>query len=175
MRGRSTGFNHTNTRNTPVKAGANGYSTRFRPGNRPVKAGEGKLPRPSRAKHAVARSAVTNGTRLVELADGRSKIGRRYRDLLAGLLSDQGGIEHCSQVRMALCRRFGAIAVLAEGFESRMVAGEPIDLADYALLCSTATRLASRLGIERISKDVTPDLQTYLRDHYAPDAEAAAE
>jgi hypothetical protein len=41
--------------------------------------------------------------------------------------------------------------------------GEPVDVATFAQLTSTMCRLASRIGIERIARDVTPTLDQYLR------------
>ena len=63
-------------------------------------------------------------------------------------------------------RRFAAAAVLAEHLESRLANGEQIDIQEHALLCSTLTRLAQRIGIERGAKDVTPNLSEYLAENY---------
>jgi len=46
----------------------------------------------------------------------------------------------------------------------RLANGETIDISEHALLCSTLTRLASRLGLERRVKDVTPGLDEILRE-----------
>jgi hypothetical protein len=50
--------------------------------------------------------------------------------------------------------------------ESRLANGEQIDIQEHALLCSTLTRLAQRIGIERRTKDVTPNLSEYLAENY---------
>jgi hypothetical protein len=64
-------------------------------------------------------------------------------------------------------RRFAAAAVLAEQMESRLANGEQIDI-QHALLCSTLTRLAQRIGIERRARDVTPpDPLQYAREYNA--------
>ncbi len=57
---------------------------------------------------------------------------------------------------MQLIRRFAASAVLAEAMEARLVSGEAIDIAEHSQLSSTLVRLASRIGLERVPKDVTP-------------------
>lgn len=113
-------------------------------------------------KKPVARSRVTNGADVLAGIDGRSAVARRYRDILAALVADQGGFEGMSEARAQLSRRFAALAVQAEQAEARLARGETIDLHAHALIASTLTRLASRLGINRLAKDVTPHLHDYL-------------
>jgi len=94
--------------------------------------------------------------------DQRTAVYRRYRDIIAAITTDQGGVERCSESRKQLIRRFSAISVLAEQAEAKLAAGEEIDIAQFALLSSTLTRLVSRLGINRVAKDVGPTLSDYL-------------
>jgi hypothetical protein len=108
------------------------------------------------------RSRLTNGTALLPDIDGRSAIARRFKDITSGILTDQGGADQCSESRLQLVRRFAAAAVLAEQLESRLANGEQIDVQEHALLCSTLARLASRIGINRVAKNVTPTLSEYL-------------
>ena len=108
------------------------------------------------------RSRVTNGKDLLPDIDGRSVVARRYRDILAALASDQGGSERMSEARAQLCRRFAALAVIAEQLESQLANGEPVDLGDHALISSTLVRLASRIGLDRNSRNIVPNLQDYL-------------
>jgi len=117
----------------------------------------GLVPRKSHA-----RSRLTNGVDWLANCDQRSAIARRYRDICAAIASDQGGIERLAEARVQLIRRFASAAVLAEGLESRLAAGEQIDIAEHALLCSTLVRVAQRIGIDRCSRDVTPLLTDYL-------------
>jgi hypothetical protein len=63
-----------------------------------------------------------------------------------------------------LIRRFAAAAVLAEQMEARLARGEEIDINEHATLSSTQVRLASRIGIDRIPRDVTPSLRDLLAD-----------
>jgi hypothetical protein len=123
-------------------------------------------PRPVERSRSKQRSRTTNGTALLPDVDGRSVIARRLKDITSAILADQGGAEQCSESRLQLVRRFAAAAVLAEQMESRLANGEQIDVQEYALLCSTLTRLAQRIGIERRAKDVTPNLSEYLAENY---------
>jgi hypothetical protein len=108
------------------------------------------------------RSRVSNGRDILPDVDGRSVIARRYRHVVGAILTDQGGEDRCSESRKQLIRRFAAAAVLAEQLEGRLANGEQINIAEHATLSSTLVRLASRIGIDRMPRDVTPTLRQYL-------------
>jgi hypothetical protein len=119
-------------------------------------------PAPAERRPSKQRSRMTNGMALLPDVDGRSAIARRFKDITSGILADQGGADQCSEIRLQLVRRFAAAAVLAEQLESRLANGEQIDIQEHALLCSTLARLASRIGIDRRAKNITPTLSDYL-------------
>ena len=48
------------------------------------------------------------------------------------------------------------------GSGGRLARGEEIDVERHALLCSTLTRLAQRIGLDRRAKNITPSLREYL-------------
>jgi len=102
-----------------------------------------------------ARDKLTNGSKTLPDTDGRLRIA-------ATILVDQGGAERCSESHRRLIRRFSAACVLAEDLEGRLARGEEIDVERHALLCSTLTRLAQRIGIDRRAKNITPSLSEYL-------------
>ena len=102
--------------------------------------------------------------------DGRLRIARRFRDIAGAILVDQGGAELCSESRRQLIRRFSAACVLAEDLEGRLARGEEIDVERHALLCSTLTRLAQRIGLDRRAKNITPSLREYLATKDQEDA-----
>ena len=110
------------------------------------------------------RSRISNGQEILPGVDQRLAIARRYRDLVAQIAIDQGGADRCSETRMQLIRRFASGAVLAEELEARLARGEPVDIAEHALLSSTLVRLAHRIGLERRAKNVTPALRDYLEE-----------
>ena len=78
------------------------------------------------------------------------------------MIGDAGGVENCTEVRLGLIRRLAAATVLSEEIEGRVVNGEAISVADFCQLASTTVRLATRLGVERLPKNVTPSLADYL-------------
>jgi hypothetical protein len=118
--------------------------------------------RPIRQRKSHGRSRISNGHDVLPDVDGRSVIARRYRDITRAILVDQGGIEQCSESRQQLIRRFAAAAVIAEQMEAKLARGEEINVQEHALLCSSLVRLAQRIGIDRVPKDVVPSLDEYL-------------
>jgi hypothetical protein len=110
-------------------------------------------------KKAFGRSAITNA--VVEL-DARSKVARRFRDICSAIYADQGGEENCAEVRLQLIRRFSAACCMVEDLEARMANGEKITINDHAALSNTLVKVASRIGIDRRSRNVTPTLRDYL-------------
>jgi hypothetical protein len=103
---------------------------------------EGAPPRADRKVYA--RSRLTNGKDILPNIDGRSLIARRYRDICAAIIADQGGLDHLSEARLQLIRRYAALCVMAEGIESRLVQGAEIDIIEHAQLTATMVRVAQR-------------------------------
>jgi len=116
----------------------------------------------ARTRKPRGRARVSNGASILPGVDGRSALGRRYRDIAEALISDQGGAANLSEAKLQLIWRFAAAACLAEQMESRLVRGEPIDLQEHATLCSSLVRLGQRIGINRVARDVTPTVAQYL-------------
>jgi hypothetical protein len=112
-----------------------------------------------RKKHGHSR--IGNGRDILPDVDGRSIIARRYREISSAIFVDQGGLDQCSESRQQLIRRFAAVSCLAEQLESKLANGAAIDVSEHALLCSTLTRLAQRIGIDRVAKTI-PTLDQYL-------------
>jgi hypothetical protein len=129
-----------------------------------VKPGANQVPTAGKAQ---ARSRLSNGRNLLPDVDGRSIIARRYRDIVAAVVSDQGGTEHLSEAGLQLIRRFGATSVLAEEMEGRIARGEQINIQEYSLLVSTMVRIAQRIGLDRVPRDVAPSLTEYLKQEAA--------
>jgi hypothetical protein len=63
-------------------------------------------------------------------------------------------------------------AVLAEQMESRLVNIAEIDVSQHSLLSSMITRLAHRIGIARVPKNVTHSLAAYLEGKLHEEAES---
>jgi hypothetical protein len=63
---------------------------------------------------------------------------------------------------MQLCRRFSAQSVQAEQLEAQLARGEPVKIEEHALISSTLVRLAARLGIDRRTSKIIPELGDYI-------------
>jgi hypothetical protein len=116
-------------------------------------------PRPQTLK-----SKVTNGRRVFAIGgDGRGAWTRRWRDLVELHIADLGGADCMSEAQLSLCRRVSAIEVELEQMEASMSEGGlKVDLDLYNQLSGNLRRILESLGLERKSKDVTPDLHSYL-------------
>jgi hypothetical protein len=108
------------------------------------------------------RSRLSNNKDRLPNVDGRSVIYRRFRDICLAVASDQGGLDNLSEARLQLVRRFSAACVLAEQIEADLANGQDIDVERHALLCSTLTRLAQRIGIDRRARTLNPTVAEYL-------------
>jgi hypothetical protein len=55
---------------------------------------------------------------------------------------------------------------------TRLASGEPIDISEHALLCSSLVRLGQRIGIDRrVIHDITPSVADYVAHINAEAAE----
>jgi hypothetical protein len=121
-----------------------------------------------RNKAAHGRSAVSNRTRLfVEPQDARTAWARRYACLIHDIASDIGGIETLSELRLALVRRAACMIVEIERLEAALARGEAIDVDLLGRLTGHLRRLGETLGLDRATRDVTPDLASIIREHTA--------
>jgi hypothetical protein len=118
---------------------------------------------------------MTNGKDILAgVADHRVAAARRYQDLVALAVADQGGLEGMSEARLQLIRRFAALSVQAEAMETRLANGETLDISEYACLTSTLVRVIQRLGINRNSKLVVVPLRDYVAKVSSSTAPGAA-
>lgn len=117
------------------------------------------------------RSRITNGSDVLASVDGRSANVRRYRDILAQLISDMGGDP--SEAQAQIGRRAAALALWCEDKDAAAANGEPLDIASYTTASNALRRLLADLGLERRARNVTPTLAQYAAQRAAQKAEAA--
>lgn len=110
------------------------------------------------ARKAATRSRVTNGKALfLRGVDGRSALVRRYRDVLAEIVSDLGGADVLSEAQRQLARRAATISVECERFEAIAVKDgslPPASLDTYGQLTDRLGRCFQRLGLERVAREI---------------------
>ena len=134
---------------------------KMQPANGPVTGQKRSARKGLTPRAPTARSRVSNGRDILPGVDQRRPEARRYRDITAQIVADQGGADRLSEARLQLIRRYAGKCVLAEKIEARIVSGEAVDVGEYAQLTSTLTRVASRIGIGRQAK-VVPNLHDYI-------------
>jgi len=61
-----------------------------------------------------------------------------------------------------LIRRFSALVVQAEMMEAALIDGKTFDSSAHAHISSTLVRMAARVGLNRVPKNITPSLHDYL-------------
>jgi len=133
---------------------------------------------------SVLRSAITNGTRLLDDVDHRLPEMRRLRDLNNDMVADLGGMEQLSTAEQVLVRRAAMLTLLCELYERywfqvwqdhpwKLPAKETV--INYQMTSNTLRRLLLALGLERRSRDVTPTLDQYLHNKGRQVAREAAE
>src|SRR5262249_19138496 len=115
----------------------------------------------------ASRSAVTNGRRLHVVAPPDGKWARRFRDVLAEIVSDLGGADLLSEGQRQLARRAATISIACERMEGEAAAGTPIDLEAYGKLTDRLGRTFQRLGLERKPRDVGPSLADIIAEDEA--------
>jgi hypothetical protein len=90
------------------------------------------------ARHA--RSAVSNGSKVLEGADGRTKAGRRYRDLINDFTAEIGGGD-LTPSETTIVRNAAMAAMRGEELQAKMIAGDE-DVSDED--CVRLGNLSSR-------------------------------
>jgi hypothetical protein len=111
----------------------------------------------------VARSKMSNG-RLLPMTDGRSATARRFKDLVDDIAADLGGKAQLSEGQRQLIRRAAMLSAECERQEALAARGEAeFNCELYGTMCDRLGRLFGRLGLERVSRDCTPDLSSYLQ------------
>jgi hypothetical protein len=111
------------------------------------------------------RSRVSNGRSLFVLpdVDNRAPLARRFRDILAQILEDLGGVDVLSEAQRQLSRRSAMLGIEAERLEAVAVSGGALDLEAYCNLTNAQGRALQRLGLKRAQREV-PTLQQYLAE-----------
>jgi len=120
------------------------------------------------------RSAVTNGKRLHVVAPGDTKWARRWRDVLAEIVSDLSGPEGLSEGQKQLARRCATISIACERMEGEAAQGNEIDLDAYGTLTDRLGRCFQRLGLKRQARDITPPSVSEYLAHVAKQKEGTA-
>jgi hypothetical protein len=95
--------------------------------------------------------------------------------LLSLHITDLGGEDVVSTAEHSICRRIAAVTVELELLERKFAlkgkGASPKDLDLYFRGSNSLRRLLEAIGLKRVARDVTPDLQNYIANHPATVAE----
>lgn len=94
--------------------------------------------------------------------DSRTKAAKRFDAIAQGIANDLGGEEHLSTIQRHLVEGFAGCALHVQDLNARLLLGAQVDLTEHSQVLSTMVRLASRLGLGRVAREV-PSLDEYLR------------
>lgn len=114
------------------------------------------------------RSRITSGRSLLPHGvDMRTEWARRWADLNRVLVSHLGGDDVVSEAERSLTRRAATLMLRLEQMEQAFTesdtGGTDAQHEVYARLTNTLRRVLVTIGIKRRPRDVTPDLQTYMK------------
>lgn len=112
------------------------------------------------------RSAISNGSWLLEGVDHRSALGRRYRDLCMNIADDMGGADMLSEPQRAMIRQLAAVMVECEKLQSQIVKGETVDHEVLVRLTNLHARLLDKLKVKSKAKPKRT-LQDVLKERSA--------
>jgi hypothetical protein len=107
--------------------------------------------------------------------DGRTNAAKVFDRLVGDIEADLGGRDQLSTIERALVEAFAGAAVTLHNLNTRLALGEQINLSEHATAVSAMVRVASRLGLQRRPRDVSPTLGEYLARYEAARPEDAAE
>src|SRR6476620_7826410 len=90
---------------------------------------------------------------------------KAFDALVAEIEHDLGGREQLSAMEKSLIQAYAGSAILLDDLNARVVLGQEIDVGTHAQMTSALVRIASRLGLQRRQRDVTPTVEEYLRNN----------
>ena len=106
-------------------------------------------------------SRTRNGSSKIRLLtrdalDGRTKARKQFDAIAEDIAADLGGEDQLSTVQRHLVEAFAGAAIHVNDINARLLLGEQIDIVAHSQAISTMVRVASRIGLARVPRDVSP-------------------
>jgi hypothetical protein len=124
----------------------------------------------AKIKKPMARAAISNGSRLLATADGRSVWARIFQTTYANLIGHLGCEGYVSEPRRLIARRAAIMEVELCFWEDELaqlrkegVRPDPTEVDNYVRWASAQRRLLEAIGFDRTSRELVPSLATYMR------------
>ena len=137
-----------------------------------------KAQRPGTGPEIIRQSKMEHGPystkihlRTIDDLAMRNLAGIRAKHWLETMVEQLGGPGAISLAKRTLLERAAFVRAMTEHMEAERLDGNEINVGSYSNLVSTLHNLLRTVGLEKIMKDVTPNLTAYLRSHDARGAE----
>jgi len=95
--------------------------------------------------------------------DRRTLASKKFSAIADGVAADLGGESRLTTVQKHLVEAFAGCALHVNDLNARLLLGQQVDIFAHSQAISTMVRIASRIGIDRVAKDISPTLSDYLR------------
>jgi hypothetical protein len=119
----------------------------------------------------------TNGkylgkTRLLSRSqlDRRTTAAQEFDAIARAIAADLGGEDQLSTVQKHLVEAFAGCAIHVGHINALLALGKEIDVVEHSQAISTMVRVASRIGINRLPKNITPSVKDYIASIASEDA-----
>jgi hypothetical protein len=90
-----------------------------------------------------------------ENLDKRTLAHKKFDAIATAIANDLGGEERLSTIERHLIESFCGVALCVQDINARVMLGEEFDILALSNAVSTMVRVASRIGIARVPRDVT--------------------
>jgi hypothetical protein len=97
--------------------------------------------------------------------DKRSSAAAQFDAIAKSIAEDLGGEGHLSTIERHLVEAFAGVAIHVGHLNALLALGQQIDVIEHSQAISTMVRVASRIGIKRVLRDVTPEFQNYVKSY----------
>jgi hypothetical protein len=112
-----------------------------------------------RASHKANKPQLLTRDRL----DGRRNAVATFDKHAREIQRDLGGADQLSAIQLSLIEAFVGESLVMQTMNAQIMLGQSVDLGLHALVAGAMCRLATRLGVKRQARDVTPpSLAAYL-------------
>ena len=111
-----------------------------------------------------------------ENLDHRTRALKAFDAIARSIATDLGGEDRLSTVQRHLVEAFAGVAINVSHLNAQILIGEKVDICAHSQAVSTMVRVASRIGLGRVAKEL-PSLAEYLASlpKHEPQVEARAD
>jgi hypothetical protein len=91
--------------------------------------------------------------------DRRTGAAKLFDQIATGIAQDLGGEHRLSTVRKHLVEAFAGVALHVHDINARLLLGEKIDVLAHSNAVSTLVRVATKIGLDRIPRELGDDIE----------------